>query len=212
MKKLSLFILTVLLLVSQTVAARSSNVLVTEEISRENPSCPRPAPSKQLSCYTYHQTTTYTCGPAVIMTLMRYYGKLSSGEMNRTTEMRIAQEMGVTPNEGVTQSQMESWLESHGFSVSSGTYVSSEDIINNIDRGIPTIISYNQHWIMAKGYKKKNPSAYENSDQLYFSDSCCGTSVIPSDILDGVWGSNAVNRKSCNRSGNFGEYLVATPR
>lgn len=203
-------LLLILFLVSSMIAyAQSSKtILVTEEMINQQKSCPRPSPTKQLACYTYHQTTSYTCGPAVVMTLLRYYGKLSSSQMNKTTELRIAKEMGAS-NEGVTQSQMENWLENNGFRVDTGTYVKGDSIIDNINHGVPTIVSYNRHWILAKGYQKSNSA--NGNDEIYFSDSCCGISVIPKDTIDSIWQNNAINR-SCNRSGNFGEYIIATPR
>ena len=56
----------------------------------------------------YQQTTDYTCGPAAVMSLLRWHGKLSAAEMNLATEMRIAAEMGTgnmtSPRPGTTQS------------------------------------------------------------------------------------------------------------
>ena len=34
-------------------------------------------------CTAYHQTTNYTCGPAAVMTVMHYYGKLRSPNYNQ---------------------------------------------------------------------------------------------------------------------------------
>jgi len=69
-----------------------------------------------LNCGIYHQTMSYICGPAAVMTLMHCFGMLSSRDMNHHTEMRIAEEMGAIPGEhgGTTLSQVKGWLEEHG--------------------------------------------------------------------------------------------------
>ena len=171
--------------------------------SREK--CPTGSGSMQLRCVSYHQTTGYTCGPAVAMTLMHYYGLLSSGDMNKKTEMRIASEMGAEPNGGTSVSQLVSWLRSKGLSVDSGQNISSAEIINNLKKGIPTIIGFNDHWILAKGYNKGSSSTYQNQDEITFADSCCGIKVIPSGVIDSSSGPS-INPKQC---GNI-SYIVAT--
>jgi hypothetical protein len=201
MKKIIYFLFFLIITSTHAFADRNPSILITEQMENDNQACAR-TPSKTIACATYHQTTTYTCGPAAAMTLLRFYGKLSSGDMNKTTELRIANEMGAVPGDGVTQSQLESWLSSQGFSTDSGRYVTSDMIIKNIDKRILTIISYNKHWIIAKGY---------NATDIIFSDSCCGVSIIPKDVIDSIWQSNNIGGRACNRSGNFGEYIIATP-
>ncbi len=64
-----------------------------------------------LKINSYQQTIEYTCGPAAVVSLLRYY--------NRTgDEMTIASEMGTSTTTGTTPQQMTSWLNLNGFLVS----------------------------------------------------------------------------------------------
>src|SRR5579862_9876418 len=90
----------------------AGTVILTRGIISSVESCPVRT-SKQLHCNTYMQTTSYTCGPAAVMTLMSYYGKLNSSSLNKQTELTIAKEMGADEN-GTTLSEMTSWLKGHG--------------------------------------------------------------------------------------------------
>lgn len=60
---------------------------------------------------SYQQTTEYTCGPAAVLSVLRFYGK--EGD-----EMTIAKEMGTSTTTGTTPEQMTTWLNSHGFQAS----------------------------------------------------------------------------------------------
>lgn len=167
--------------------------------------CQLNSKAKSLRCASYRQTTNYTCGPASVMALLRYYGKLSAKDMNKNTEMRIAAEMNAGPK-GTTPAQVESWLSDQGFSVSSGLCVTSKLIKNNIDKGIPTMVGYNQHWLLAKGYNKDS----KGKDEIYFADSSCGTSVLSSETVDTMWSMGAMQQKSyCGI--HSGYYIIATP-
>ena len=161
--------------------------------------------SQQLNCKSYHQTTNYTCGPAAVMTLMRFYGRLSPSEMNQKTELRIALEMGST-EQGTSLAQVSSWLSGHGFSVESGRRVDSEMIINNLKKGTPTIISVSHHWILSKGFNKGSTS---DKDEIIFSDSCCNTTIITRANIDSMWEESQMPSNHCD---NAGEYMVATPK
>ncbi len=195
-----------LLFLSTSSLAKQSEVYV----SFSQGACPLPQAknknSVHLDCKSYHQTTNYTCGPAAIMTLMRYYGKLSPNEMNQKTELRIALEMGASDT-GVTITQLSDWLSGHGFSVDSGANVSSAMIIGNLKKGIPTIIAVNQHWILAKGY---TPGSTSDQDEIEFSDSCCSTSAMSVADIDAMWAEAHLPENHC--SSNIGEYVVATPK
>jgi hypothetical protein len=159
----------------------------------------------ELHCELYHQTTNYTCGPAAIMTLMHYYGKLSQAEMNQKTELRIAMEMGAS-SEGTTQSQMANWLSGHGFTVDSGERAESRMIVDNLKSGKPTLLGVNNHWILAKGFTKgESPE----KGQILFSDSCCGVSIMSCGDIDAMWLEAQLQGSSC---GGIGQYIVATPR
>lgn len=127
---------------------------------------------------SYQQTTNYTCGPAVVMSLMRYYGMLSNAEMNQTTEMRIANEMGTVENQGTSQSDMVNWLEKHGFTVSYGQGISVDTIIDNLKRGVPTIVMWNDwtnHAMLVIGYQI-------NPETLIFADPSTPSSITENQI------------------------------
>ena len=162
--------------------------------------CEKQEQSRALRCTAYRQTTSYTCGPAAAMSLLRYFGRLTSKDMNKTTELRIAKEMDAT-TKGTSPAQVMSWLSSNGFSVSSGSCVTSSMIKENIDRGIPTIVAYQNHWILAKGY---------HEDMIMFADSECGTTVLPAEIIDTLWSVGAMKQSYCGIHSGF--YITATPR
>jgi hypothetical protein len=125
-----------------------------------------------LNTYSYQQTTNYTCGPAVIMSLMHHYGLLSKAQMNRSTELRIANEMGTTMT-GTSLENMAAWLEKRGFDVNYGQGVSLDFIRNNLQRGIPTILVWNDlvaHAMLVIGYYEKNATPDSEKDVIFFAD------------------------------------------
>ncbi len=133
-----------------------------------------------LSDYSYQQTTGYTCGPAVIMSLLHHYGKLSSAEMNRNTEARIASEMGTNGN-GTDQMHMVDWLQKHGFSVDYGQNISLDTIMDNLHRHVPTIIIWNDwsgHAMMVVGYHQQGSSPDNEKDMLLFIDPSSSSNII----------------------------------
>lgn len=131
-----------------------------------------------LTTYSYQQTTAYTCGPAVVMSLLHYYGMLNRAQMNHVTEMRLANEMGTT-QEGTSQQNMVNWLENHGFNVSYGQGVTIDMLVKNIDRGIPTIITWNDwngHSILVVGYQAKSNENGEE-EQIFLADPETSSSI-----------------------------------
>jgi hypothetical protein len=165
--------------------------------------------SIHLNCKTYHQTTGYTCGPAAVMTLMRYYNRINDSEMNQKTELHMALEMGAT-DQGTTMSQMSDWLGTHGFNVDSGIRADSNMIINNLKKGVPTLLAVNHHWILAKGYTE---GSTHDKDEILFSDSCCSTTIMYAGDIDSIWLEAQLNQAhnvNCNQ--NTSEYIVATPK
>lgn len=170
-------------------------------------SCQRTVKERTLSCKAYRQTTSFTCGPSVVMSLMNYYGKLTTNKMTRETEMRISREMNAS-GEGTNPNQIMSWLSDNGFSVSSGECISSSLIERNIDKGIVTIVTYNRHWLLAKGYKKATDNS--SPDMIYFADSSCGgTIALSAETVDTMWSMGAMKQGFCGIHSGF--YIVATP-
>ena len=174
-----------------------------------------------LNVASYQQTTNYTCAPASVMSLLHYYGKLNSGDMNKTTEMRIAGEMGTSPTSGTSQQNMVAWLEKHGFSVQSGQGANMEMLIQNLQRGTPTLIVWNDwngHSIMVIGHELNSG----NKDVLYFADPSSTSSVTDNgQVLRGIntlttsqLESNWVNAENFFNPGHIatGTYVIATPR
>ncbi|MDR3478418.1 MAG: peptidase C39 family protein [Gammaproteobacteria bacterium] len=204
------FLFACLFSMSSSFARQSESITLTTEEIRSSEDCAEPnKESIALNCKSYHQTTNYTCGPAAIMTLMSYYGKLSPREMNRTTEMRIAAEMGAKTGDdgGTTESQVENWLSGHGFSVDSGQRVTTDLIVDNLKRGTPTLVGFSRHWIVAKGFRK---GATSEKDEIVFADSCCNVTVISRDTIDYMWLNSQRPANHCRD--NVGIYIVAKPK
>ena len=206
MKKILGFLLLLLCFqtsVAEEVIRESLNLMPDSDTSEH---CSRYSHDNvALSCKSYHQTRSYTCGPAAVMTLLHYYGKLDKSQMNAATEMRIANEMKAN-EEGTTPYEVVNWLSDHGMHVDSGANISTDDIIANLKKGIPTILSYNRHWIVAKGYNKADDPDY---DEIVFADSCCDVTVLTRSTIDSMWASSQLAANHCDY--NVGYYIVAVP-
>jgi hypothetical protein len=141
-----------------------------------------PNPTKHLvltNVYSYQQTTNYTCGPSAVMTLLQHYGKLSMSQMNRETEMRIAKEMNTTES-GTSQMELVAWLRKNGFSVEYGQNVTLDMLINNINRGIPTIIAWNdlsEHAMVVVGYNSAGVTPTGSKDVVFAADPASSGSI-----------------------------------
>ena len=189
----------------------TSYTTLSQDVTSMNVQCLPPVHRNAvtLNCGVYLQTTPYTCGPAAVMTLMHCFGMLSSRDMNARTEMRIAAEMGAIPGEqgGTTLSQVSDWLEAHGFSVEEGQHITTDRIIANIRQGIPTLIEFSRHWMLAKGY---NPGNTPQNDEIIFSDSSHNINIIKRDVIDSMWAESMLSPSS--RFMSPGRYIVAVPK
>jgi len=117
----------------------------------------------------YQQTTDYTCGPAAVLSLAKFYG-LPDIEEDAKTEMRIAQEMGTrdlnSSKPGTKPQEMVAWLEKNGFDVQlefedKGDGTALQRLRDNIRQGIPTLVEWidlSGHWVIAVGYDYRNES------------------------------------------------------
>lgn len=174
-----------------------------------------------LSTYSYQQTTNYTCGPAVVMSLLKYYGVLNQSQMNHATEMRIANEMGSTFQDGTSQLNMVKWLENHGFKVSYGQGVTIDMLIENLNNGIPTIITWNDwsgHSILVVGYQVDS----NNDDILFLADPETTSSITENQTrISGINSLSAndlelnwFNAKHYFNPGHteIGMYIIAIPK
>jgi len=118
-----------------------------------------------LPIAAYQQTTEYTCGPAAVVTLLKYYGR--SGD-----EMTIAKEMGTGSTTGTTPQQMADWLQANGFKVSWGEGGSLGLIRENLVKNIPTLVEWSDwggHWVVAIGYDTRNTDD-PMDDVIIFAD------------------------------------------
>ena len=135
---------------------------------------PQPNPGlTMLPIRTFQQTTFYTCGPAALLTLLRYYDR--NGD-----EMIIAAEAKCTMEKGTNPEGMVSWLEDHGFQVTWGENGSLALLRENLERGVPTLIEwidYGGHWVLVVGYDTRGTDT-PTDDEIYFAD--------PADGHDGV--------------------------
>ncbi len=133
----------------------------------------------------YQQSTEYTCGPAVLLSLAKYY-KIHGIEDNKKTEMKIAQEAGTLSEEaalkvkkrpGTEPDQMLKWLNDHGFKAeiefeNKGDGSGLKKIQQNLKKGIPTIVEWANlmgHWVIVVGLDTRGPK-HPLDDVIIFAD------------------------------------------
>lgn len=125
-----------------------------------------------LPVRSFQQTTSYTCGPACLITLLRFYDR--DGD-----ELTIGKEAGCTPAKGTSPSGMVDWLKAHDFDVDWGENGSLKQLRDNLGKGIPTLvewIDWGGHWVLVVGYDTRGTET-ERDDLIIFAD--------PADSLDG---------------------------
>jgi ABC-type bacteriocin/lantibiotic exporter with double-glycine peptidase domain len=130
----------------------------------------------------FQQTKDYTCGPAVVLSLLRFYGR--NGE-----EMTLAKAMNTNDKIGTTPENMARWLQNNGFIVNWGEHGNLKMIQENLSKNIPTLIEWSDwggHWAIAVGYDTRNTPSIDD-DVIIFAD----PSDIHDDIPDGVTWFNA---------------------
>jgi peptidase C39-like protein len=129
------------------------------------------------------QTQDYTCGPAALISLLRFYGKNSLDEMQLAKAMKTNEEAGTTPE------NMAEWLKENGFNVQWGENGSIELIRENLSKNIPTLIEWSDwggHWVLAIGYDTRDTETFED-DIIIFADPC----DCHDDKIDGITWFNA---------------------
>jgi len=118
-----------------------------------------------LPVRSFQQTTDYTCGPASIVTLLRYYDRVGD-------ELEIADEAMCTPEKGTNPDDMVTWLRDHGFDVTWGEHGSLNLLRDHLERGVPTLvewIDYGGHWVLVVGYDTRGTDTPAD-DVIYFAD------------------------------------------
>lgn len=135
----------------------------------------------------YQQSTDYTCGPAALLSLAKFY-KLHGIDENVSTEMRIAREAGTrnfsSTKPGTRPQEMVAWLQKNGFDAKldfegRGDGSALQHLRENIRHGIPTLVEWidlGGHWAIAVGYDYRNVSDLWD-DVLILAD--------PYDMYDG---------------------------
>jgi hypothetical protein len=122
-----------------------------------------------LPIRAFQQTTSYTCGPAALVTLLGYYGRTGD-------EMVIADQAKCTPGKGTSPQNMVAWLQDHGFKVTWGEHGSLDLLRENLERGVPTLvewIDYGGHWVLVVGYDTRSTDT-PRDDVIYFADPADG--------------------------------------
>ena len=117
----------------------------------------------------FQQTTDYTCGPAALLSVARFYHLPGIAE-DAATELRIAREAGTRFPEwlppggklGTKPQEMVIWLEKNGFEAKMEWEAKpAEDgaalrrLRENIRQGVPTLVAWidlGGHWAVAVGY------------------------------------------------------------
>ncbi|MFZ4564537.1 MAG: C39 family peptidase [Bacteroidales bacterium] len=118
-----------------------------------------------LDVNSFQQATDYSCGPAAVLTLLRYYGK--DGD-----EMTIAKEMGSSSTCGTRPEQMTAWLNLHGFIASWYENGNLDTLRNNLNKRIPTLVEWSDwggHWVLVVGYDTRNTETISD-DVIIFAD------------------------------------------
>lgn len=204
------------ILIFSSTAARAVQTL-TDTYSKQVAKFYDIAPSTSftlLKIKGYQQSEDYTCGPAAIMSLLHYYGKLSDAQMTKATELKIAAEMGTSKDKGSSEQQMATWLKHHGFNVKMGYKGSLSLLHKNLQKGIPTIvdwIDWGGHWVVVSGYNMAGKTPNPKKDLLFFADpavnddsirSMNGLDYVNADRFASMWFNSKLVR---------GIYIIATP-
>lgn len=123
----------------------------------------------------YQQTTDYTCGPAALLSVGRFYHQPGVGE-DAVTELRIAREAGTRFPEnlpaggklGTTPQEMLAWLQTNGYEATLEFEEKPREngaalrrLRENIRQGLPTLVAWidlGGHWAVVVGYDDRQNS------------------------------------------------------
>jgi len=174
--KRSMFQLSAVWLVASALLACADSDIATisepDAVSDTKSAVPSPESEEGLTMLpirAFQQTTSYTCGPAALVTLLSYYGRIGD-------ELTIAKEANCTPQKGTNPENMVAWLEDHEFQVTWGEHGSLDLLRDNLERGVPTLvewIDYGGHWVLVVGYDTRGTET-PRDDVVYFADPADG--------------------------------------
>jgi len=197
---------------SNNKATKQLNEAYTKEVAKFFNISPKSL--KILPIKAYQQTEEYTCGPAALMTLLHYYGKLPAKAMNPKTELRIAKELRTSAAAGTSQKKMVNWLTTHGFKVFSGMNGSLNLLRLSLKQGIPVLvhwIDWGGHWVIFSGYYAGGKSVNDDEDLMFFADpSALYTNVQTINNLT-IFNPNRFTMMWFTETGENKSYIIAIP-
>jgi hypothetical protein len=118
-----------------------------------------------LDVQPHLQSTEYTCGPAAVVTLLRYYGRQGN-------EMDIAEAMGTSSEVGTNPGQMTGWLKNNGFEAEWHQEGSLEMLREHLANDTPVLVEWSDwggHWALVVGYDIRDPQNIMD-DVIIFAD------------------------------------------
>jgi predicted double-glycine peptidase len=100
---------------------------------------PRPAEStKELALPDVRQSTGYTCGAAVLQSVLAYFGE-------EAREDELAAELGATPEEGAPPEAIVRVARSHGLVAEMREGLTVDEVLREVARGTPVLLDL-QAW------------------------------------------------------------------
>ncbi len=167
----------------------------------------------------YHQETEYSCGAAVIKTLLDYYSILR----NRS-EADICDKLGTrfeAPHQGTHPDKMVRYLRDEGLNVEFGENKEIALIYHYIDQGLPVIVldsTWGGHWRMIVGYDSPDNQRQDTVRNIFIADpvyktinqvsnSCKGIMQEKEDQFYAKWFEDTLFERVRRRF-----YVVAYPR
>lgn len=123
-----------------------------------------PAYSAQslLPVESHQQTTDWTCGPSVSLTVLKFW--------NRTaTEEQLAKMMESNSETGTRPEGIVKYFQEHGFDVTWGTDGTLDMLKESVAQKIPVLvewIDWGGHWVAVVGYDDKGSADIEDDDLI----------------------------------------------
>lgn len=163
----------------------------------------QPSPSFiSLGVSGYQQTFDYSCGPASVMALLRWYGVLTEKDMNRHTEKRLMQEMHCSPSSGTRSQDMAAWLNDNGFDAEARVNGTVEQLTAHLKNGFPVIVEWldwGGHWVVLTGAFSSDD---DRESTLFFAD--------PAAHWYSIDNPSGISSFSASRFGDMVSILIAS--